>query len=77
MSRTRPVVKKQAKAAVSPVMIAAVVVGALLLVGGLILLGNQGRNTETGSLGSLDLSRYPALGDPNAPVTIVEFSDYG
>jgi hypothetical protein len=56
-------------------MIVVVVVGAVLLVGGLILLGNQSRNISTA--GSVDLDEFPALGDLAAPVTMIEYSDYG
>jgi hypothetical protein len=41
-------------------------------VGGLIVLGNSGRATEP-----VDLSQFPTKGDANAPVTMVDFSDYG
>jgi hypothetical protein len=57
----------------SPIMIAGVVVAALLIVGGLILLGNQAR-----SIGApVDASQFPTLGVPDAPVTLTEYSDYG
>ena len=74
-ARRRPQVrsKMQRKSAVSPVMIGAVTVAAILVVAGLIILGNQGPNIS----GSVDASRFPTLGDALAPVTMVEFSDYG
>jgi protein-disulfide isomerase len=53
-------------------MIGVVAVAAILIVGGLILLGNQSQAGQP-----VDTSQFPALGDPNAPVTITEFSDYG
>lgn len=53
-------------------MIAVVVVAAVLIVGGLIFLGNQSRAGQP-----VDVSQFPTLGDANAPVTITEFSDYG
>lgn len=63
--RTRP----QSKPIVSPVMIGLVAAAAFLIVGGLILLSNQA--------GDVDVSQFPAKGNANAPVTIIEYSDYG
>ncbi len=65
---------QQPESTLSPVMIGVVIIGALAVVGGLILLGNLGRD-----LGEqpVDVSQFPALGDANAPVTMMEFSDYG
>ncbi len=54
-------------------LIVGVSLAAVLLVVGLILLGNQGTRTDV----TVDLNDYPAEGDANAPVTIVEYSDYG
>ena len=54
-------------------MIGAVVAAALLVVGGLILLGNQTRSAA----GPIDESQFPTMGEANAPVTIIEYSDYG
>lgn len=54
-------------------MIGAVIAAAVLVVVGLVVLGNQ-----TSSAGEpLDLTGFPTLGQANAPVTMVEFSDYG
>jgi len=63
----------RSKSAISPTMIVSVIAAALLIVGGLIVLSNQGQ----GGSSSVDISQFPALGDPNAPVTIIEFSDFG
>jgi protein-disulfide isomerase len=57
----------------SPVMVGLVIAAALLIVGGLILLGNQASAIS----GSVDTSQFPTLGNSNAPVTLTEFSDYG
>lgn len=57
---------------ISPVMIGVVVVAAILVVAGLVILGNQSQVGET-----VDTSQFPTMGDPDAPVTITEFSDYG
>ena len=64
--------KGQQKSAISPVMIAVVAVAAILVVVGLVLLSNRPTSAEP-----VDVSQYPTLGDPNAPVTMIEFSDYG
>ena len=64
---------KSSKPLISPVQIGLVVVAALLIVGGLVVLGNQGR----GLGGPVDLDRFPTLGAADAPVTFVEYSDYG
>gem|GEM_PF-1575296 len=69
---TRPKSKQEQKSGISPVMIGIVVAAVIFLVGGLIILGNQSRVGE-----AVDENQFPALGDPNAPVTITEFSDYG
>lgn len=76
MAKTRKRTRKQAKtqSTISPVMIGAVVVAAMLVVGGLILLGNQ---ATSGGSGSVDDSQFPTLGEANAPVTLLEYSDYG
>lgn len=75
MSKTkvRPGARKSPQSTViSPVLIGIVTAAAILLVGGLVYLGNQ---TRTGQ--AVDESQFPTLGDPNAPVTLTEFSDYG
>lgn len=56
-------------------MIGIVIVAALLIVGGLMLLGNQSSSDRVSE--PVDISQFPALGDVNAPVTLIEFSDYG
>lgn len=61
---------QQSKSGISPFLIIVVVVAAILVVGGLIFLNSQ-------STAEVDVSRYPYLGDENAPVVIVEYSDYG
>ena len=53
-------------------MIAGVAVAAILVVVGLVLISNQSTSAEP-----VDVSRYPTLGDANAPVTMIEYSDYG
>lgn len=39
----------------------------------------QSEGPVTASMAKLNIDgeRYAALGDPNAPITVVEFSDYG
>lgn len=64
--------KAQSKSAISPVMIAGVAVAAILVVVGLVLLSNRSTSAEP-----VDVSLYPTLGDPDAPVTMIEYSDYG
>jgi protein-disulfide isomerase len=64
--------KAQQKSAISPVMIAGVAVAAILVVVGLVLISNRSTSAEP-----VDVSRYPTLGDANAPVTMIEYSDYG
>ncbi len=72
LTKARRRTKTEAKLAISPVMIGVVAVAAILIVGGLILLGNRTRAGQP-----VDTNQFPALGDPNAPVKITEFSDYG
>jgi len=61
---------QQSKPVISPMMIGIVVVAAILIVGGIILLSNQGTPT-------VEVSGFPTVGDPNAPVTITDYSDFG
>lgn len=63
----------QQKSAISPLVIGAVAAAAVLLVVGLIWLGNQGSQASA----PVDVSDFPALGDPEASVTLTEYSDYG
>ncbi len=63
----------KSKPLITPVQIGLVAVAALLIVGGLIVLGNQGR----GLAGPVNLEGFPSLGAADAPVTFVEYSDYG
>lgn len=58
----------------SPVIIGAVIVGALLITAGLIFLGTQSPGATSSTL---DLTNFPTMGDPDAPVTMVEYSDFG
>ena len=53
-------------------MIAGVAVAAILVVVGLVLISNRSTSAEP-----VDVSGYPTLGDANAPVTMIEYSDYG
>ncbi|MCB0162850.1 MAG: DsbA family protein [Anaerolineae bacterium] len=69
----RRVPEKQG-AGMSPVIIGAVIVGALLITAGLIFLGTQSPGATSSTL---DLTNFPTMGDPDAPVTMVEYSDFG
>jgi len=72
--RKRTKANRQAKPVISPVMIGVVVVVAIAVVAGLMILGNiQTRNASA----PVDVSRFPAKGDVDAPVTMIEYSDYG
>jgi hypothetical protein len=66
--------KAEQKSAISPLMIVGVAVAATLLVVGLIVLGNQ--STQSSSE-PVDLNQFPTLGESDAPVTLLEYSDYG
>ena len=54
-------------------MIGIVAAAALLIVGGLIVLGNIGNQVT----GEVDLNAFPVAGSTSAPVTMIEYSDYG
>ncbi len=54
-------------------MIGLVAAAAILIVGGLIWLGNSNQPETV----SVDLSQFPTKGSPDAPVTMVDYSDYG
>lgn len=74
MSKTRKRTVTQTKpAAISPLMIGVVAAAALLIVGGLIVLGNMGNQVT----GQVDLNAFPVEGNATAPVTMIEYSDYG
>jgi protein-disulfide isomerase len=72
-TRRRPATQTKSKSPISPVLIGVVVVAAVLVVSGLIVLGNQRQAVGQ----PVEASEFPTLGDPSAPVTIVEYSDYG
>jgi len=61
---------------ITPVQIGLVALAAILIVGGLIVLGNQARGGG-GAASEADLAQYPTLGPSDASVTMIEFSDYG
>ncbi|MCK6627637.1 MAG: hypothetical protein L6R45_20955 [Anaerolineae bacterium] len=65
--------KPTGSATISPLMIGIVVAAAVLIVGGLIALGNMGNQPTA----NVDLSMFPTKGNPEAAVTMVEYSDYG
>jgi hypothetical protein len=72
-TQKRPINKPASQSTkISPLMIGAVAVVAVLIVGGLIWLGNQST-----SVGPIDLSNFPTKGSAAAAVTLVDFSDYG
>ena len=54
-------------------MIGLVAGAAILIVGGLIALGFMGNQVTS----NVDLSVFPSKGPATAPVTMVEYSDYG
>lgn len=56
---------------ISPMMIGIVIGVVVLVVGGLIVLGNMGSQPA-----EVDISQYPVLGDATAPVTLLGYSDY-
>ena len=68
--------KQPSKSALSPLWIGGVVVAAIILVGGLILLGNQSRGGPAGSA-QFDFSQFPTKGNNEATVTFIDFSNYG
>ena len=72
MSKRRSQRKSRAeqKSAISPLMIVGVAVAATLL----IVLGNQSAQSSSEPV---DISQFPTLGEPDAPVTLLEYSDYG
>jgi hypothetical protein len=74
-TRKRTKSTKADKPLVSPLVIVAVVAAALLVVGGLILLGTQSQQSTASA--PADIDQFPSKGDSSAPVTIIEFSDYG
>ncbi len=72
-TQKRPTPKPAASSTkISPILIGVVAVAAVLIVGGLILLGNQSK-----SVGPINLSPFASMGSSEAAVTLVDFSDYG
>jgi hypothetical protein len=70
--RRRTKASRKRKQTISPLMIGLVSLVAIVVVGGLSWAGES-----LNSGGSLDIDQFPAKGDPAAPVTLVEYSDYG
>ncbi len=73
---TRP----EAKPVVSTQMIMIVAAIAIILTGGLMLLGNWGSisgQPTTAATTGIDTENLPFLGSEDAPVTMIDFSDYG
>lgn len=75
MAKTKKRVKpiRQSKQSISAVLIGIVSIASILLVAGLIVLGNQTQSAGE----AVNISQFPSMGNPDAPVTIIEFSDYG
>lgn len=73
-TRTRTRSKVDSKPVISPLLIGLIAVAAILVVAGLILLGNQ---SQSNLAGPVDVADFPAMGSPEAPVTMIEFGDYG
>jgi protein-disulfide isomerase len=72
---TRP--QHEAKPVISPTTLIGIgVVLAIVIVAVLIFVTN-GPGATTGATAKVDDSEFPVQGDPNAPVTMVDFSDYG
>ena len=71
--KTRTKTQDQQKPVVSPMLIVGVSLAAVLLVVGLIVLGNRSTRANV----TVDIGDFPTEGDANAPVTIIEYSDYG
>jgi hypothetical protein len=71
--RTAVTRKSSASTPISPLMIGLVAGAAILIVGGLIALGFMGNQVTA----NVDLSVFPSKGSATAPVTMVEYSDYG
>jgi hypothetical protein len=67
----------ETKPLIAPALIGVMVVVAAVAVVGLVWLGNQTRSSDCITVEPGDLSRFPTKGDPAAPVTFIEFSDYG
>jgi hypothetical protein len=66
--------KTTSKPALSPLIIGVVVIVSILLVAGLILLGT----TQSSAVNApADISQFPAKGSIDAPITLIEFLDYG
>jgi len=72
---TRP--HHEAKPVISPATLIGIgVVLAIVILGGLIFMSNSS-GSATGTSAKVDDGEFPVQGDPNAPVTMVDFSDYG
>jgi len=59
--------------AVRPGLIIGLIVAVVFIVAGLVLLGNLNQSSSA----PVDLSKFPVEGNPNAKVTILEYSDFG
>lgn len=61
---------------ISPTILIGGAIAAVLLVVGLIVLGYQTTEGNSVAVASVDPSDFPSWGPEDAPVTIVEYSDY-
>lgn len=70
--RTRTAPVKTDNPALQPGLIIGIVVAAVLIVAGLVLLGNFNQSSAP-----VDLTGFPSMGSASAKVTMVEYSDFG
>lgn len=78
----RPSKPEESQSVITMPVIVGVIAVALLITGGLIALGTWDQTNDQAVGASVDLSEidestFPTKGDPNAPVTLIDFSDYG
>ncbi|MDM8529912.1 hypothetical protein QUF63_01975 [Anaerolineales bacterium HSG25] len=65
-----------AKPTVSPILILGIAAIIAVLLGAVLIFWDTA-NPQPTSRTSTDETEFPTKGDPDAPVTITEFSDYG
>ncbi|HET7628720.1 MAG TPA: thioredoxin domain-containing protein [Bacillales bacterium] len=61
---------------VQTIMFATLIALIVLIVGVMVYAGVAKHQEDAAGRASFDYSRYPVMGDPDAPVKIVEFGDY-
>ncbi|MDM8527958.1 hypothetical protein QUF58_07045 [Anaerolineales bacterium HSG24] len=76
-SRQTLTAKTAAKPTISPILILGIVAILVTFIGAALIFWDSGVPQSTGVRIAIDDTEFPSKGNPDALVTMVEFSDYG